>query len=44
MTELIDPTLTLGSDRVMPAPGLIGVCTEPLLTHESRTRSNTNLL
>ena len=43
MTELIDLTLTLGSDRVVPVPGLIGVCTEPLHTHESHARSNTKL-
>ena len=43
MTELIDLTLTLGSDRVAPVPGLIGVCTEPLHTHESHARSNTKL-
>ncbi len=43
MTELIDLTLTLGSDRVIPVPGLIGVCTEPLHTHESHARSNTKL-
>ena len=43
MTELIDLTLTLGSDRVVAVPGLIGVCTEPLHTHESHARSNTKL-
>ena len=43
MAELIDLTLTLGSDRVAPVPGLIGVCTEPLHTHESHARSNTKL-
>jgi len=43
LTELIDLTLTLGSDRVVPVPGLIGVCTEPLHTHESHARSNTKL-
>lgn len=43
MTELIDLTLTLGSDRVVPVPGLTGVCTEPLHTHESHARSNTKL-
>ena len=43
MTELIDLTLTLGSDRVIPVPGLIGVCTEPLHTHETHARSNTKL-
>ena len=44
MTELIDLTLTLGSDRVVPVPGLLGVCTEPLHTHESHARSNTKLI
>ncbi len=43
MTQLIDLTLTLGSDRVVPVPGLLGVCTEPLHTHESHARSNTKL-
>ncbi|MFQ6028149.1 MAG: cyclase family protein [Dehalococcoidia bacterium] len=43
MTQLIDLTLTLGSDRVVPVPGLIGVCTEPLHTHETHARSNTKL-
>ncbi len=43
MTELIDLTLTLGSDRVVPVPGLIGVCTQPLHTHQSHARSNTRL-
>ena len=43
MTELIDLTLTLGSDRVVSAPGLIGVCTQPLHTHEIHARSNTKL-
>ena len=43
MTELIDLTLTLGSDRVTAVPGLIGVSMEPLQTHETHTRSNTKL-
>ena len=43
MSELIDLTLTLGSDRVVPVPGLVGVCTEPLHTHETHARSNTKL-
>ena len=43
MTELIDLTLTLGSDRVVAVPGLVGVCTEPLHTHETHARSNTKL-
>ena len=43
MTELIDLTLTLGSERVSAVPGLIGVSMKPLQTHESHTRSNTKL-
>jgi kynurenine formamidase len=43
MTKLIDLTLTLGSDRISAVPGLIGVCTERLQTHESHARSNTKL-
>ena len=43
MPQLIDLTLTLGSDRVTAVPGLIGVTMEPLRTHESHTRSNTKL-
>ena len=43
MAQLIDLTLTLGSDRVTAVPGLIGVTMEPLQTHESHTRSNTKL-
>ncbi len=43
MTELIDLTLTLGSERVSPVPGLLGVCTEPLHTHQTHARSNTKL-
>ena len=43
MTELIDLTLTLGSDRVAAVPGLVGVCTQPLHTHETHARSNTKL-
>ena len=43
MSQLIDLTLTLGSDRVAPVPGLLGVCTEPLHTHQSHARSNTKL-
>ncbi len=45
MAELIDLTLTLtlGSDRVVPAPGLVGVCTQPRHTHETHARSNTKL-
>ena len=44
MTELIDLTLTLGGDRVVPVPRLIGVCTEPLHTYEPHARSNTKVL
>ncbi len=44
LTKLADLTLTLGSDRVAPVPWLIGVRTETLRTHRSRTRSNTKLL
>ena len=40
MAELIDLTLTLGSDRVSVVPGLAGVETTPLQTHESHARSN----
>jgi len=43
MAELIDLTLTLGSDRVTGVPGLTGVETEPLMTHEDQARSNTKL-
>lgn len=43
MSQLIDLTLTLGSEQVAPVPGLLGVCTEPLHTHQSHARSNTKL-
>lgn len=43
MSQLIDLTLTLGSERVATVPGLLGVCTEPLHTHQSHARSNTKL-
>ena len=43
MTQLVDLTLTLGSDRVAPVPGLVGVSMEPLHTHETHARSNTKL-
>lgn len=43
MDRLIDLTLTLGSERVTAAPGLIGVTMEPLQTHETHARSNTKL-
>ena len=35
MAELIDLTLTLGSDRISLVPGLIGVETEPIQTQVS---------
>ena len=43
MAELIDLTLTLGSDRVSNVPGLMGVETSPLQTHETHARSNQKL-
>ncbi len=43
MAELIDLTLTLGSPRVTPVPGLVGVSMEPLQTHQTHARSNTKL-
>ena len=43
MPELIDLTLTLGSNRITPVPGLVSVEMEPLMTHESHARSNTKL-
>jgi arylformamidase len=43
MVELIDLTLTLGSERVAPVPGLVGVSMEPLHIHETHARSNTKL-
>ncbi len=43
MAELIDLTLTLGSDRVSTVPGLMGVETSPLQTHETHARSNQKL-
>lgn len=43
MARLIDLTLTLGSDRVSPVPGLMGVETAPLQTHETHARSNQRL-
>ena len=43
MVELIDLTLTLGSSRVTPVPGLVGVSMEPLQTHQTHARSNTKL-
>ena len=43
MTRLIDLTLTLGSERVSTVPGLAGVETTPLQTHETHARSNQRL-
>jgi kynurenine formamidase len=43
MVELVDLTLTLGSSRVTPVPGLVGVSMEPLQTHQTHARSNTKL-
>ncbi len=43
MARLIDLTLTLGSERVSPVPGLMGVETSPLQTHETHARSNQRL-
>ena len=43
MSELIDLTLTLGSDRISLVPGLVGVETEPIQTHASHARSNQKL-
>ena len=43
MAKMIDLTITLGSDRITVVPGLIGVTTEPLQTHETHIRSNTKM-
>tara|TARA_B100000029_G_scaffold502415_1_gene577632 strand:- start:6211 stop:6885 length:675 start_codon:yes stop_codon:yes gene_type:complete len=43
MAELIDLTLTLGSDRISLVPGLVGVETSPIQTHETHARSNQKL-
>ncbi|MDA0264185.1 MAG: cyclase family protein [Chloroflexi bacterium] len=43
MSELIDLTLTLGSDRISLVPGLVGVETEPIQTHATHARSNQKL-
>lgn len=43
MAELIDLTLTLGSDRISLVPGLVGVETEPIQTHATHARSNQKL-
>jgi arylformamidase len=43
MADLIDLTLTLGSDRVSLVPGLVGVETTPIQTHATHARSNQKL-
>ncbi len=43
MSDLIDLTITLGGNRITEVPGLTGVETEPLMTHETHARSNTKL-
>ena len=43
MAELIDLTLTLGSDRISLVPGLVGVETEAIQTHATHARSNQKL-
>ena len=43
MPQLIDLTLTLGSERITPVPGLTGIETTPLQTHETHARSNQRL-
>ncbi|HIF43772.1 MAG TPA: cyclase family protein [Dehalococcoidia bacterium] len=43
MADLIDLTLTLGSDRISLVPGLVGVKTESIQTHETHARSNQKL-
>ena len=43
MADLIDLTLTLGSDRISLVPGLVGVETESIQTHETHARSNQKL-
>ena len=43
MADLIDLTLTLGSDRISLEPGLVGVETESIQTHETHARSNQKL-
>ena len=43
MAELIDLTLTLGSDRISLVPGLVGVETEPIQPHATHARSNQKL-
>ena len=43
MAQLIDLTLTLGSERISLVPGLVGVETEPIQTHATHARSNQKL-
>lgn len=43
MSELIDLTLTLGSERISLVPGLVGVETEAIQTHATHARSNQKL-
>ncbi len=43
MSELIDLTLTLGSDRISLVPGLVGVEVLPIQTHATHARSNQKL-
>lgn len=43
MTELIDLTLTLGSERVSDVPGLVGAETTAIMTHATHARSNQKL-
>ncbi len=43
MADLIDLTLTLGSDRISLVPGLVGVETKSIQTHETHARSNQKL-
>ena len=43
MAELIDLTLTLGSERISVVPGLVGVETESIQTHATHARSNQKL-
>ena len=43
MSELIDLTLTLGSERISLVPGLVGVETTSIQTHATHARSNQKL-
>ena len=43
MSDLIDLTLTLGSDRISLVPGLVGVETSSIQTHATHARSNQKL-